>query len=129
MAAFSSQHEAPLLVWHIGRHAETGARTKRQHWGVRLPFESAEFMKIFRREMRQGPRNRLEIIDDVDVGETETGAQLMGIDNPWIIGERATPSFDHSGHPEERVTERAAILLMRHERRQGIDEILIIGDR
>jgi hypothetical protein len=93
MTAFAAQHEGAILARYIGRHAETGAGAERDHGRIRHGISTADGMEIIAGKMRQRPGDRFEIIDNIDPGQSEAGAQFGRIDDPRIIRERtACPS-------------------------------------
>ena len=94
------EHKTVRLARHIGRHAEPGAGPEHDHRRVRRWLAAADRAEVVGGEMRQRPGDRFEIIDDVDVGESEAGAKLGRIDDPRIVRKRAALAFDHAGYAQ-----------------------------
>jgi hypothetical protein len=90
---------------------------------------TADDAKVVTGKVWQRPRDRFEIIDNTDPGQSEAGAQLGRIDNPRIIRERATSTCHHACHREDRVPDRRALRLTGQECRKRVAEVLIIAHR
>ena len=65
--------------------------------------------ELIGREVGQGPRHRLEIIEQADGGKSVSGAQFRSVDHPGIVGEGAAAVPDRAGSSKNGGADRARL--------------------
>ena len=94
---------------HIGRDPETRAGANSKHRAAGSAA-AAELAQILACEIGQRPGDRLEIVDQVDAGETEAGAQRGRIDHPVIVGQLAAFAAHHARHGKQCAADGGIVL-------------------
>ncbi len=126
MAAFSGD-ECRIAVAEKPRHAETGAGADHRHGLAVHGFAPGEDPDVVRAQIRQGPRDRFEVVDEDHRREAEGAAQLIDGGQPAAVGNKATPTYHRAGHAEHRAVDGTRLFL--DERGDGALERGMAGNR
>jgi hypothetical protein len=121
--------DRPVRARDQAGDAEPGPRSKHGHRRATNRLAIADLEHIGRRQMRQRQCQRLEVIAQVRLHETELLAQLVPIDGPLAVGQDTASVVDGAGDGEHRRACRHRSTIAIEEGPNDICEFREAGDR
>ena len=79
------------------RGAQTGARPDDQLGRMQLGVAVADVEQVVVGHVRQGQRQRLELVDEGNVLRTGDGANVVPVERPWQVLHARPVALDHAG--------------------------------
>ena len=129
VSAFGLNHDSSVGTSHKAGKTQPCARAQHGNRGTLNRLSSANREQIGGLKMRKCPSNRLEIVDNLDIGEAKSTSQLRPIDDPRAVCEHTTVANYGTGNSQHRARNSPVIPAHFEESSQGYLKFRIIGNQ